>query len=184
MVPAMSDTPDVPPIDNVVKLRTKRNPGDLPMVPVAKAPRDPDERSCFQHAFEYSRVARTVKCKLCGCAFEAFDALCYLSEHWERYDWAHRDVRREIAALDVEREKLKQQVKNLKAQARRATPRVVEKVREARDLFHAALRSISEDVRSNGASVSVSDGSREKVLRAGTLLGAVLAELEGREVSP
>ncbi len=122
------------PYDNVVHLRfKKRSPEDLPTAPIKKSSDGKDRPFCSTHFFEYDMDERTVSCTRCGRSFDPLEALDHLSKVWQRYDWAHRNARQEIADLKDEHDHILKQVKNLKSQRRRLVPNVRQDVERVRN---------------------------------------------------
>ncbi len=120
------------PTDNVVHIRFKRTKEDLPTAPVKKSRSDASRPFCVTHFFEYDMDERSVSCVRCGRKFDAFEALDHLGRQWANYDFTHRDVRGEIAALKKQRDAVAKQVTNLKARRRRLVPNVRQDVERVR----------------------------------------------------
>lgn len=110
--------------DNVIPFPfKKRADGDMPRPPVKKA-KGEYIGFCSPHIFEIDEDRRLVECERCHRFFDAFEALVDLAREWEHYDYTHRSVRHEIADFTKERDALKQQITNLKAQRRKLLPNV------------------------------------------------------------
>ena len=87
--------------------------------PLLSCVEDVSFHPCRAHSFEMNDKERTVRCKRCGCKFEAFDAMMALRKTWDRYYNQIVCYKREIERLEQEREQLKRDVRNLKAQRHR-----------------------------------------------------------------
>lgn len=132
--------------DNVIPFPfKKRGDGDLPMAPVRKA--KVDAPFCSAHMFEIDEEHRVVTCSRCERSFDAFEALGLLARDWSHYDWSHRSARHEIADLTKEREAIKKQVSNLKAQRRKLVPNVRVALQRAQTNLFRASNERSDDVR-------------------------------------
>ena len=127
--------------DNVIPFKIKkRDPGELPEAPVKHGKLiDRPGVFCAQHALVLDEDSRLVECSACKKVFDGFEALLVLTNSWKRYAINHRHVRQEIKELSVERERLQKQVKNLRAQRRRALPVEIERALIAlRDAFYGS----------------------------------------------
>ena len=134
--------------DNVIPFPfKKRGEGDMPRAPVVKA-KTPLLPFCIAHSFEIDEERREVTCSRCERSFDAHEALGLLARDWANYDWSHRSVRHEIADLTKEREAIKKQVSNLKAQRRKLVPNVRVDLQRAQSNLFRASNERSDDVRS------------------------------------
>jgi predicted nucleic acid-binding Zn-ribbon protein len=135
--------------DNVIPFPfKKRGEGDLPAAPVKKA-KTASLPFCSAHMFEVDEERREVLCSRCSRAFDAFEALGLLARDWSNYDWSHRSARHEIADLEKERDAIKKQVSNLKAQRRHLVPNVRVAIQRATSNLFRASNEKSGDVRSS-----------------------------------
>lgn len=133
--------------DNVVNISfRRRSKEDLPDPPVKKTRRRSSRAYCGNHFFEYDMDERSVSCTRCGRSFDAFEALDHLGRNWERYDFNHRNARREIADLEKEREAVAKQVKNLKARKSRLVPAVRQDVERLRGELRKCQRETNADM--------------------------------------
>jgi len=133
--------------DNVIPFPfKKRGEGDLPPAPVKKVKESAP--FCSAHMFEVDEERREVTCSRCERSFDAFEALGLLARDWSNYDWSHRSARHEIADLAKEREDIKKQVSNLKAQRRKLVPNVRVDLQHAQSNLFRASNERSDDVRS------------------------------------
>lgn len=143
-------TNPIDPSNNVVHFQfKKRSPEDLPAPPVKRA-KGKDVPFCSTHFFEYDMDLRTVECSRCGRNFDPLEALEHLGNQWRNYDLNHREVRREIADLQKERDRIAKQVTNLKGQRRRLVPNVrqdVDRIRsELWDFARAKKPEIADPI--------------------------------------
>jgi len=74
--------------------------------------------ACFC-SLELDEKERTVTCPRCGRRWEPFAALLMLSRAWTSYACNRDALRHEVRKLVEQRDRLRQDVANLKAQARR-----------------------------------------------------------------
>lgn len=84
--------------------------------PAIQATREP---TCFPHQLRIDGKKRTVHCGRCGKEFTPFDALLYLSRDWVHYRANLTALQGDIKRLTETRERIRRQVKNLKATAKR-----------------------------------------------------------------
>lgn len=126
--------------------KRKRIDGDLPAAPVKKA-KTSSAALCSAHFFEIDEDHRVVVCTRCERAFDAFEALGLLARDWSNYDWSHRHARQELAELAKERDAIKKQISNLKAQRRKLVPNVRVVLQRAQSNLFRASNERSDDVR-------------------------------------
>jgi len=89
--------------------------------PVSTRARDPDKRYCRHRSAELDTTARRVYCRACGDELDAFEYLLDLARNWERYDRTVKDAKARAKSATKELDDLRRQVRNAKAQRRRAT---------------------------------------------------------------
>jgi hypothetical protein len=76
---------------------------------------------CWHKTFLMDGESRRVHCRECGREVDAFDALDHFRQEWERYMGHLESTKRELELRRGELEDVKRQVKNAKAQKRRAS---------------------------------------------------------------
>ena len=74
---------------------------------------------CSAHAFELNGEQRLVTCKRCKAELSAYDALTWLARHWDTMLANRRVYEDDNKRLLRERDALRTEVTNLKAQRRR-----------------------------------------------------------------
>lgn len=70
-------------------------------------------------SFTSDEKTRTVTCPRCGKVWDAFDAMMFLARDWTNYDANRQALKREVSDLVALKDRLRQDVQNLKAQAKR-----------------------------------------------------------------
>lgn len=110
----------IPPIPKgdgeIIPLPKRDADGVVPLLSVAHDAK----RLCMAHTFSLDEQTRTAKCKLCERLFDPFEAIMYLARRWSTYETNRGALKRECEGLEKQREELRRQVQNLKAQAKRA----------------------------------------------------------------
>ncbi len=99
---------------NVIRLRVPTEPKPLLVIKTRV-------RFCAPHHFEIDGETRTVQCSKCKAAFDPIAALLEIARDWHHYRFNAQDLRHQIERLQKERDELRRQVTNLKAQKKRAT---------------------------------------------------------------
>ena len=131
----MSETPDPPAAPgHVIELDSRRTKGAKPRLAVAKEP------FCFAHHFLMDRETRLVTCTKCKQAFEGFDALAYLAEHWPDFHGNRTAIAKELSTLEKERDAVKEEIKRLTGVARRRIRRIAEETPHAVRVLELVLR--------------------------------------------
>jgi hypothetical protein len=105
----------LPPVEipeaEIVELANRRA-GAEPKLRVVRS------KSCFC-TFTIDEHARAITCPRCGRTWEPFEALLRLSRDWTNYDANRRALKHEVKDLEERRERLRSDIQNLKAQAKR-----------------------------------------------------------------
>lgn len=97
----------------VVDIASRRKSGPAPALTVVRKP------SCFC-AFSLDEKTRTVSCKRCERSWDAFEALLYVARNWTNYAANLAALKHAVARHQQERDQLRKDIHNLKAQAKRA----------------------------------------------------------------
>lgn len=105
----------LPPIEipeaEIVELANRRE-GAAPKLRVVRS------KVCFC-TFVIDEKTRTVTCPRCARTWEPFEALLRLSRDWTNYDANRLVLKHEVKRLEATRERLRSDIQNLKAQAKR-----------------------------------------------------------------
>lgn len=102
-------------------------------------------RVCI-HRYLIDEDTRQVTCSVCGKLQDPIDALATLAGNWERYDANRLVLRSECEELMKARDTLVREVKNLRAQKRRADETRAGIVTYLRQLSQSGPRSIERSV--------------------------------------
>lgn len=71
------------------------------------------------HLFVFDEKARTVECSKCSRVFTPFDALMEVARDWDQLVRNRKFLQQQCKELGEQRDALKREVQNLKAQRRR-----------------------------------------------------------------
>lgn len=105
--------PSDAPAARVTSMEPRIQKNARPSLTLAPAPR------CFAHQFVLDEKTRLAKCTKCDRAFDGFDALAYLAEHWPDFQGNREAIQRDLQSIEKKRDDVKKDVAKLTSTFRR-----------------------------------------------------------------
>jgi hypothetical protein len=96
--------------------------GGAEVLPLLEDPVSPHTRH-HPHALILHHESKTATCRHCSVEMTAFEALVYVAKEWTMMKGNLSAIRHEIMVLEEKRVALKEDIRNLKAQKRRLSPK-------------------------------------------------------------